>query len=169
MLTNCFGITSQERASSVSTLKRFLHPRQNSASRQRVSFWVSVSVTISILSISKARVYSYSFVTSWSWLIRLRPVFNNISWPPGAKFAPRGELGPHGWTLSRRYWSFFRGWTLSNAYLEEWTEGLHPWGITSPLGANFTPGGQLHPWGTKLKTGLVSKNTNLAVVDLLTS
>jgi hypothetical protein len=24
---------------------------------------------------------------------------------------------------------------------------LHPWGSTSPLGANFTPGGQLHPWG----------------------
>jgi hypothetical protein len=34
------------------------------------------------------------------------------------------------------------------------TEGLHPWGITSPLWANFIPGGQISPLEAKLKTGL---------------
>jgi hypothetical protein len=33
---------------------------------------------------------------------RQRPDLNNISLPPGVKFAPRGELGPQGWTLSSR-------------------------------------------------------------------
>jgi hypothetical protein len=28
----------------------------------------------------------------------LRPIVNNMSLAPGLKFAPRGELGPKGWT-----------------------------------------------------------------------
>jgi hypothetical protein len=34
---------------------------------------------------------------------------------------------------------------------EKFTPGgqLHPWGTTSPLGDNFTHGGQLHLWGSK--------------------
>jgi hypothetical protein len=31
---------------------------------------------------------------------------------------------------------------------------LHPWVITSPLGANFTSGDQIPPLGVKLKTDL---------------
>jgi hypothetical protein len=30
---------------------------------------------------------------------RQRPVLNNISLPPGVKFAPRGEFCPQGWSL----------------------------------------------------------------------
>jgi hypothetical protein len=46
------------------------------------------------------------------------PVFSNISWPPGLKFAPRDELSPEGWTLSPRgiFHPFVhpQGGTLSN-------------------------------------------------------
>jgi hypothetical protein len=45
--------------------------------------------------------------------------FQNTILPLGVKFAPRDELSP--------------------------LEGLHLWGITSPLGANFTSRGKLHP------------------------
>jgi hypothetical protein len=80
-----------------------------------------------------------------------RPVFNYISWLPGVKFSPRGELGPHGLTLSHSWGLFFplftpRGeHTLMFWRTKEKTEFLHPYGLTSPLGANFTPRGQLHP------------------------
>jgi hypothetical protein len=30
------------------------------------------------------------------------------------------------------------------------TEGVHPWGITSSLGENFTLRGQLHPWESNI-------------------
>jgi hypothetical protein len=31
------------------------------------------------------------------------------------------------------------------------TDGIHPWGVTSPIEANFTPGGQFSPLGAQLK------------------
>jgi hypothetical protein len=45
----------------------------------------------------------------------------------------------------------FHPWGKTSPLGENFTPGgkLHPWGKTSPLGENFTPGGKLHPWGSK--------------------
>jgi hypothetical protein len=69
-----------------------------------------------------------------------RPVFNYISWLPGVKFSPRGELGPHGLTLSPSWlvlpFVHPQGWTHSNVLKNEGENR-----VSSPLGANFIPGG----------------------------
>jgi hypothetical protein len=68
---------------------------------------------------------------------RLRPDFNNISWPKGVNFVHyRVGLFIPSFTPSCENSIMFR---RTNGR----TEGLHPRRITSPIGD------QLHPWGVK--------------------
>jgi hypothetical protein len=79
---------------------------------------------------------------------------------PWVNLAPRDELWPLGGMFTplfnpRVEHTFLFGRTKGR------TEGLHPWGVTAPLGDRFHTGCQLHPWstlGTKLNTGLSPQN-----------
>jgi hypothetical protein len=81
--------------------------------------------------------------------------FNNISpprWnlPLGAALASRGDLCPLGILFTPS--CITRGeHSLMFRRMMGQTEGLHPWGITSALGANFTPGVQISTLGEKIK------------------
>jgi hypothetical protein len=86
----------------------------------------------------------------------MRPVFSNISWPQGWTLSPRGIVHPSltpppGWTLSLIFRSTNEVRSTKYEVRCSWWRarrpGLHPRKITSPLGANFTPWGQLHAWG----------------------
>jgi hypothetical protein len=88
-----------------------------------------------------------------------RPVFNNMSLPPGVNLNPIGELWPLGgifpplFTPRGEYTLLFR-----RGEQRIFTSGgqLHPFGTNFPLMAKFTPGGQIWPLGLKFKTGLWS-------------
>jgi hypothetical protein len=65
---------------------------------------------------------------------------------PGVKLSPRGELGS-----SVHPFILLNITECSPLWGERW--GNHsPLGQSSPLGANFTPGGQLHPMGPSSKS-----------------
>jgi hypothetical protein len=87
--------------------------------------------------------------------------------------APRGELGPQGWNLSPRgeVYPFVHPPGVNTLYcLEEWRDEqrISPPGVNtlycleewrgkqriSPPGDNFTPRGQIHPWGTTSPLGV---------------
>jgi hypothetical protein len=82
--------------------------------------------------------------------------FKQHGLPPGLKFAPRGELGPTGWTLSPTYGEcspFCSPAGMNTLHcLEEWRgkqrisllgDKVHSWGTTSPLGSKFAPRGEV--------------------------
>jgi hypothetical protein len=88
-----------------------------------------------------------------AWQARQRPVFNNISSPPGVTFGPRDV--PRGKLWPQRGMFTLRGeHTLLFIIPHGKTEGLQLWGIISPLGNKVHPWGPTSPLGAKLKTGL---------------
>jgi hypothetical protein len=87
-----------------------------------------------------------------SWV--QRPVLNNISLSPGAEIAPRGELCSRG-ECSPLCSPRGMNNPFSIGRRMKWqTVGLHPWGITSPLGYKVHPWGSNFALGAKLKTSL---------------
>jgi hypothetical protein len=80
--------------------------------------------------------------------------------PQGRTLSPRGEVVPQGWTPSVRPSVLLN----SREFFTPWGQ-LCPQGPTSPLGANFTPGGKL----MLLKSGLFAFTTYLKIFCTLSN
>jgi hypothetical protein len=84
-----------------------------------------------------------------------------MSLPPGVQFGctwppSRGEICPLCRGERSLIFRRMEGANRDSSPLgDDFTLGgqLYPWGSTLPLGANFTPGGQLYPWGPTLPLG----------------
>jgi hypothetical protein len=74
-------------------------------------------------------------------LVFQRPAFDKMGLPLGVKFAPRGELCPLLYVLFTPSFTPRGEHSLIFRRTKGRTEGISPWGITSPLEANLTPGG----------------------------
>jgi hypothetical protein len=78
-------------------------------------------------------------------LSNARGKFLTLPW--GRNLTPRGDIGPCGWRLSVRPTILLNSVYPWEGWSKGWTFPLgnkvHPWGPSSPLGANFLPRGKL--------------------------